>query len=204
MKNQTTLTALVAITAAMLLSTVTAHAAGGGKPGPGPRELAIEMGAPFHDHAILQRGMKVPVWGWSKPGDTITVEFAGQKKTGKTGKDSKWMVHLDPLKASAEPRAMTITSSIGNRQSSIGDILVGEVWMCSGQSNMQWPAGKCIVGRKLIPEINARVKEGKEKQPIIREGKVTNVFSSLYPTERAKGPSRERPPGCAREHARQS
>lgn len=45
----------------------------------GPRALAIELGAPFHDHAVLQRGMTVPVWGWSKPGTKVTVAFAGQK-----------------------------------------------------------------------------------------------------------------------------
>jgi hypothetical protein len=81
---------------------------------------------------------------------------------------------------------MVISDDKGNKVV-LKNILVGEVWMASGQSNMQWLAGKCIVGRKLIPQINERVKAGKEKQPIIREGKVTNVFSSLYPIEHAKG-----------------
>jgi len=186
MKKHVTLTALVAITAALLLSPATATAAGAAPAAEGPRPLAIEMGTPFHDHAILQRGMKVPVWGWRKPGAKVTVEFAGQKKTATAGKDGKWIVELDPLKASAESREMVITDSTGKKEV-LKDILVGEVWMCSGQSNMQWLAGKCIVGRKLIPEIKARVEAGEEKQPIIREGKVTDVFSSLYPTERAKG-----------------
>jgi len=151
-----------------------------------PLKAAIELGAPFCDHMVLQRDMKVPVWGWSKPGDTITVEFAGQKKAATAAEDGRWMVQLDPLKASAEPAEVVITDSSG-RQEVLKDILVGEVWMCSGQSNMQWPAEGCIVGRKLIPEIKARVEAGEEKQPIIREGKVTDVFSSLYPTDRAKG-----------------
>lgn len=59
-----------------------------------PRQLAIELGAPFRDNAILQRAMAVPVWGWSKPGTKVTVEFAGQKKTATAGEDGKWMARL--------------------------------------------------------------------------------------------------------------
>jgi len=99
---------------------------------------AIELGAPFSDSAILQRGMPVPVWGWSTPGDKITVAFAGQKKTTEAGKDGKWMTKLDPLEASAEPREMTITLGSGKSRT-LKDILIGEVWLCSGQSNI---AGK--------------------------------------------------------------
>ena len=128
--------------------------------------------------------MKVPVWGWAKAGTTVTVEFAGQKKTAKAGKDEKWTLELDALKASAESREMTISDSTGKKEV-LKDILVGEVWMCSGQSNMQWPASKCIVGRKLQKEIAERVAAGKEKQPIIREGKVSNLFSAITP--RARG-----------------
>ena len=147
---------------------------------------AIELGAPFGDNAILQRQMPVPAWGWSKPGTEVTVEFAGQKKKAIAGNDGKWMLRLDALKANANPQEMVISDNNGNKLV-LKNIVVGEVWMTSGQSNMQWPAGKCIVGRKLIPQINERVKAGEEKQPIIREGKVTNVFSSLYPIEHAQG-----------------
>ena len=153
----------------------------------GLHDLVIEMGTPFQDNMILQRGMEVPVWGWSKPGDVVTIQFAGQTRKATADENGRWMLKLDPLEASVEPRTMTVTSAIGHRPSSIGNVLVGEVWMCSGQSNMQWMASQCIVGRKLIPEILARVKAGEEKMPVIREGKVTDVFSSLYPTERAKG-----------------
>jgi len=185
MPRTATFAALVAIMAAMLLSPV-AEAGAPATDAPGPRPLAIEMGAPFHDHAILQRDMEVPVWGWSKPGAKVTVAFAGQKKSAKAGKDGKWSLALDPLKANAEPAEMVITDSMGKTET-LTDILVGEVWMCSGQSNMQWPANKCVVGRKLIPDILARVEAGEEKRPIIREGKVTDKFSSLYPTLNAKG-----------------
>jgi hypothetical protein len=142
---------------------------------------AIELGAPFCDNAVLQREMRVPVWGWSKPGARITVEFAGQKKSAEAGADGKWMVWLDPLKASFEPRTMTFTSSIGNRQSSIGNILVGEVWMASGQSNMQWKVQKSSCNRLTVEAV------GEGKVAPIREFEVTSVFAMLHPIERASG-----------------
>jgi len=69
---------------------------------------ASELGAPFRDHAILQRGMAVPVWGWSKPGKEVSVEFAGQKQTATADPDGKWTVVLKDLQASSEPAAMVI------------------------------------------------------------------------------------------------
>ena len=142
--------------------------------------LSIELGAPFRDHAILQRGMLVPVWGWSKPGTKITVEFAGQHETAEAGKDGKWMVTLKPLKASAEPADMLISDSEGKKVL-LKNILVGEVWMASGQSNMQWLAGKSDVA-KIIAGLSTN-----GKQPLIREFQVTSVYSSLHPIEKALG-----------------
>jgi sialate O-acetylesterase len=84
----------------------------------------------FTDHMVLQRDMPVPVWGWAEPGEEVTVEFAGQKKTAKAAADGKWMVKLDPLPASAEPREL----KVGDRV--LHDVLVGDVWLCTGQSNM--------------------------------------------------------------------
>jgi sialate O-acetylesterase len=146
------------------------------------QKLAIELGAPFCDNAVLQREMKVPVWGWSKPGTVVTVEFAGQKKSAKAGKDGKWMVELDPLKASFEPAEMVIQEP--GKKVVLKNILVGEVWFASGQSNMQWIASKCDVGL-LQKQIDERVKAGKEKQPVIREAKINNIYAVLHPVEHA-------------------
>ena len=179
--RRTTTAALVAIAAAWLLSPFSAGAAAPAAAPAEPREPAIEMGAPFQDHAILQREVTVPVWGWSKSGDTITVEFAGQRKTAKAGADGKWMVWLDPLRASFDPRTMTITSSIGNRQSSIGNILVGEVWMASGQSNMQWKVQKSSCNKLKVEAV------GNGKVAPIREFEVTSVYAMLHPIEKAAG-----------------
>jgi len=85
---------------------------------------------------VLQREMPVPIWGWATAGESVTVEFAGQKKTAVADPAGKWMVRLDPMPASAEPRALTVT---GGGVVSRGDVLVGDVWLCSGQSNMGIP-----------------------------------------------------------------
>lgn len=91
----------------------------------------------FSDHMVLQRNQKNPVWGMADPGEKITVEFAGQKKTAVASARGEWRVVLDPMPANSIGRTMRIYSS-GNLQSEIDNILIGEVWMCSGQSNMAW------------------------------------------------------------------
>ncbi len=90
----------------------------------------------FSDNAVLQQGMPVPVWGTASPGEEVTVVFATQTKTAKADAAGKWLVKLDPMLASTEPRNLTISGSIGNQKSEIKNVLVGEVWVCSGQSNM--------------------------------------------------------------------
>jgi len=92
----------------------------------------------FSDHTVLQRDMPVPVWGTAKPGAKITVKFGQQEKTTETGKDGKWLVRLDVLKASAEPAQLTVKSLTGDKPVIVSDVLVGDVWLCSGQSNMEW------------------------------------------------------------------
>ncbi len=145
------------------------------------RAEALELGAPFVDGAILQREMAVPVWGWTTPGGTVTVQFAGQSKSAKAGSDGKWMVSLDPLAASFDAAEMAVSDDKGGTVA-VTDILVGEVWLASGQSNMQWPVNKCD-GRVLLKQIADRVAAGEEKQPVIREGKVTDRFAVLWPIE---------------------
>ncbi len=141
---------------------------------------AIELGTPFNDNAILQREMPVPVWGWSKPGEKVTVEFAGQKKTAEAGKDGKWMLQLDALKASADPAEMVITEASGVTRT-LKNVLVGEIWMASGQSNMQWLASKAD------PALIIKALEDKGEKPPIRECGVTDFFACQHPIEHATG-----------------
>src|SRR5262249_44374669 len=81
----------------------------------------------FADNAILQQGMKVPVWGPADPGETVTVEFAGQKVSTTADAKGKWLVSLAPLKP-GEPRTLVIS---GRNRITLNNVLVGEVWLCS-------------------------------------------------------------------------
>ena len=86
-------------------------------------------------HMVLQRGVECPIWGWADAGEKVTVSFAGQMHDTTAGKNGKWSVNLSPLKASAQGRTLTVK---GNNTLKLEDVVVGEVWLCSGQSNMEW------------------------------------------------------------------
>ena len=96
----------------------------------------------FSDHAVLQRGMLVPVWGTASPGEHVTVDFGGQSKTTTANGSGDWMIDLDPMSASISPSAMVISghvNDISTNEIIIMDVQVGEVWVGGGQSNMQRP-----------------------------------------------------------------
>ena len=95
----------------------------------------LKLAAMFSDHMILQRDRPVPVWGWSDAGVEVTVDCAGQTRTAVADTSGRWMVKLDAMQANREPQTMTVAGSQGGR-AVIHDILVGDVWLCSGQSNM--------------------------------------------------------------------
>ncbi len=96
----------------------------------------LKLAAIFSDHMVLQQEKPVPVWGWADAGKKVTVSFAGQVKTTTADADGKWMLKLDALKASAKPRMLRVESEESNRLLTVDDVLVGEVWLGSGQSNM--------------------------------------------------------------------
>lgn len=96
--------------------------------------FALEPASHFSDHMVLQRGADVPVWGTAQPSAQVTIAFAGQNVSTEADKDGQWRVSLKPLKASAKNRSMTISS--GGKKKVITNVLVGEVWVGSGQSNM--------------------------------------------------------------------
>ncbi len=96
----------------------------------------LKLAALFSDHMVLQRDKPVPVWGWADPGEQVTVEFAGQKKTVTADAGGKWLVKLEPMAASVEARTLVAKSQKEGREARVADVLVGEVWLGSGQSNM--------------------------------------------------------------------
>ena len=124
---------------------------------------------------VLQRGVKAPVWGWADAGEEVTVEFAGQVKKAMPGPDRKWMVELDPLEASATPRSMTIS---GKNKILLENILVGEVWIAAGQSNMDWsfdriaPAEREFALSKVGREARSDMRTGAAERPPFAAGEV--------------------------------
>ncbi len=93
----------------------------------------VKMPAIFGDDMVLQRDFPVPVWGTASPGEKVSVTFAGQKHTTTADDKGKWMVKLNPLETSKTEKTMTIK---GANTIMLSGVLVGEVWLCSGQSNM--------------------------------------------------------------------
>lgn len=100
-------------------------------------EAKVATGVPFADGMVLQRGRNVPVWGTAEPGEAVTVAFAGQTKTATADASGKWRINLDAMDASRENRTMTVSGAANKEE--IKNVLVGEVWFASGQSNMQCP-----------------------------------------------------------------
>lgn len=108
--------------------------AGGGRPARGD----VKLPSIFGSHMVLQQGQKDRVWGWAAPGEHVTVAIGLQSKSTTAGRDGKWMVTLDPMTVGG-PFELRIE---GDNTIVLHDVLIGEVWICSGQSNMQWSVGQ--------------------------------------------------------------
>ncbi len=97
----------------------------------------VRLPAVLSDHMVLQRGVPVPIWGWADAGEKVTVKLAGQTKAATADAQGNWALKLDALEAGG-PHAMTVE---GGNQLTVSDVLVGEAWLCSGQSNMAMAVG---------------------------------------------------------------
>jgi sialate O-acetylesterase len=95
----------------------------------------LGMSAVFSDGAVLQCQQALPVWGWGEPGSAVSVKFSGQTEATKIKADGTWSVTLNPIEPSYDARTMTVTA--GNETLEFRDIVLGEVWLCAGQSNME-------------------------------------------------------------------
>jgi sialate O-acetylesterase len=95
----------------------------------------VKLPAIFGDHMVLQRDVSVPVWGWADPGESVTVTAGGEKETTTTDKNGAWATKLTKLVISAAPIEVTVA---GKNSITLHDVLVGDVWLCSGQSNMEF------------------------------------------------------------------
>jgi sialate O-acetylesterase len=122
----------------------------------------------FSDNMVLQRNQSIPVWGWADAKEKITVQFNKQTKTISTGKDGKWLLKLDP-ETEGGPYQLIIK---GKNNITIADVLVGEVWVCSGQSNMEMP----IAGWGKIKNYQEEIAAA--DYPQIRQFLVTKAVSA--------------------------
>jgi sialate O-acetylesterase len=130
---------------------------------------AVKLNGMFTDNMVLQQGKKVPVWGTAESGEKVTVSIDRQKANVKA-KDGKWMVWLKPMKAGG-PFEMTVG---GQNTITLKNVLVGEVWICSGQSNMGWPVSQTV---------NAQEVMANSANPQIRLYHVPNTTSDTPLTE---------------------
>src|SRR3989454_4622669 len=111
-----------------------------------PASAEIKLPAFFSDGMVLQQGRGVPVWGFADPGEEVSVTLSGQTRTVKADSEGRWMMRLDQLKAGG-PLEMTVA---GENTITMRDILVGEVWIASGQSNMEWPVSKAASAQSVV------------------------------------------------------
>ncbi len=126
---------------------------------------AVELGAPFRDHAVMQRDQPLAVWGFGQPGEAVTVEFRGHSASAITTADGDWRVRLPALPASAEP---AVLRAYGNNTVEVTDVLTGDVWLASGQSNMEWRVEQAADAEREIAAAD---------HPLIRHFDVPNIVA---------------------------
>ncbi|MDD2599087.1 MAG: sialate O-acetylesterase [Kiritimatiellae bacterium] len=127
----------------------------------------VKLPSIFSSHMVLQQGQSIPVWGWAEAGEQVTVSFAGQTVQTTADKAGLWRLELKALTASAQPAVLTVK---GSNTITIDDVLVGEVWFCSGQSNMEWSMSRIANAKDEIP---------KADNPLIRHFKADKKASAL-------------------------
>jgi len=130
----------------------------------------------FSDHAVLQQQKPIPVWGRADPGEKVTVAFNGVTRSATADEQGRWRVTLDALPATSEGRDLTITGA-DNAPVLFKDVVVGEVWLGSGQSNMKVPVGDAT---------NASAETATANFPLIRQFEVSQS-GSLQPTDNLVG-----------------
>lgn len=127
-----------------------------------PAQAGIELPPIITDHMVIQRNMPVILWGWDAPGQEVSVTLAGGNAKAKAGSDGRWQVSLPAMPAGG-PHEIVIS---GSATVTVKDVLVGEVWLCSGQSNMEWSVGSSDNAEKEIASAN---------HPKIRHIKVPHI-----------------------------
>lgn len=143
-------------------------------------QAELELARLFSDHMVLQRDMPLPVWGWAAPGEEVTVTIDEQSITATADDKGKWLVKLDALKVGT-PRMLTVRGKTETLK--INDVLVGEVWVCSGQSNMEWP---------LSASTNGKVEAAAADHPELRLFQVGNPVTPDGPADRLQASAQQK------------
>jgi sialate O-acetylesterase len=146
----------------------------------------LKVAAIFGDNMVLQQQMAVPIWGWADPLAEISVSFAGQTKSTRADANGKWLVKLDKLEANSSPQDLMVTEIVAPKMGNFKiftNILVGEVWLASGQSNMEKPIGN-QPGQK--PTFNAEAELAAANFPNIRIFKVEKNLAATPQTDLTK------------------
>jgi sialate O-acetylesterase len=121
------------------------------------RADAMLMDALFTDHAVLQRDRPIDVWGYAKGGDTVTVTFANATQTARADGQGRWALKL-PAQSAGGP--FTLSARTETAAQNATDVMVGDVWLCSGQSNMEWPVRNTLdAGSEVALSANERIRQ---------------------------------------------
>ena len=129
---------------------------------------ALNLPRIFSNNMVLQRNLPIKIWGWANPGETVDVSFLTQNRSAVAAQDGKWMVTFGPTPANATPSEITITA--GEKHVTLKNILVGEVWICSGQSNMEFTLKETDRAKEAIETAD---------YPLIRQFKAPHVTNNI-------------------------
>ena len=122
----------------------------------------------FSDNMVLQQELPVVIWGWAKPDAKVTVQFGQQTRSTKANSEGKWQLRLDSLKANSVGEKLIASTS--EEKIEYANVVVGEVWLCSGQSNMEWPMSKVDNAKQEINSANS---------PLIRHIRIEHVMKAV-------------------------
>ncbi|NIP16953.1 MAG: sialate O-acetylesterase, partial [Akkermansiaceae bacterium] len=111
----------------------------------------VQLSKVFGNHMVLQQDQPIRIWGTADPGEDVAVEMGGKRGSAKAGDNGKWRVNLPAMKADGKAHTMTVK---GKNTITLDDVLLGEVWICSGQSNMEWSVQASMNAKEEIAAAN--------------------------------------------------
>ena len=132
-----------------------------------PSRADVRLPSFFNNHMVLQQQKPVKLWGWADAGEAVMVTIGDSSAETKANEAGRWQVELPAMKAGSEPVTVTVK---GNNTLELTDVLIGEVWLCSGQSNMEWTVSRCT---------NAEAELAAANDPLIRHMKVPRIPNTM-------------------------